>query len=159
MEGEGKALVLSKVVIFGFGHHPKSTRDILRYHYWSYLHKVISRRLQILKSLVQGYFYFPTVFLVLMTSARITQMFSTAHPGQVLALFHLFCLTLPLNHWHISYNHFVSKSELIIKRQLKTFVIGLNSSKKYRKNVCEYQLADLLTLSMTFWCCQCWPVL
>ena len=68
---------LSKTVIFGFDHRPKSTRGILRYRYWSYLHKVISRRLQILKSLVQRYFYFPTVFLVLMTSARITQMFST----------------------------------------------------------------------------------
>ena len=71
------ALVLSKTVIFGSDHHPKSTRDILRYRYWSYLHKVISRRLQIVKSLVSGYFYFPTVFLVLMTSTRITLMFST----------------------------------------------------------------------------------
>ena len=52
---------LSKTVIFGFDHRPKSTRDILRYRYWSYLHKVISRRLQILKSLVRRYFYFPTV--------------------------------------------------------------------------------------------------
>ena len=52
---------LSRTVIFGFDHHPKSTRDILRYRYWSYLHKVISRRLQILKSLVRRYFYFPTV--------------------------------------------------------------------------------------------------
>ena len=51
VEGEGMALVLSKTVIFGSDHHPKSTRDILRYRYWSYLHKVISRRLQILKSL------------------------------------------------------------------------------------------------------------
>jgi hypothetical protein len=48
MEGEGIALVLSRTVIFGFDHHPKSTRDILRYRYWSYLHKVISKRLQIL---------------------------------------------------------------------------------------------------------------
>ena len=80
MEGEGTALVLIKDSYFGFDHRPKSTRDILRYRYWSYLHKVISRRLQILKSLVQGYFYFPTVFLVLMTSARITQMFSTLPP-------------------------------------------------------------------------------
>ncbi len=40
---------LSKTVIFGFDHRPKSTRDILRYRYWSYLHKVISRRLQIVK--------------------------------------------------------------------------------------------------------------
>jgi hypothetical protein len=40
---------LSKTVIFGFDHHPKSTRDILRYRYWSCIHKVISRRLQILK--------------------------------------------------------------------------------------------------------------
>jgi hypothetical protein len=77
VEGEGTALVLLKTVIFGSDHRPKSTRDILRYRYWSYLHKVISRRLQILKSLVRRYFYFPTVFLVLMTSARITQMFST----------------------------------------------------------------------------------
>ena len=77
VEGEGEALVLLRTFIFGFDRHPKSTRDILRYRYWSYLHKVISRRLQILKSLVQRYFYFPTVFLVLMTSARITQMFST----------------------------------------------------------------------------------
>ena len=52
---------LSRTVIFGFDHHPKSTKDILRYRYWSYLHKVISRRLQILKSLVWRYFYFPTV--------------------------------------------------------------------------------------------------
>ena len=74
------ASVLSKTVIFGSDHHPKSTRDILRYRYWSYLHKVISRRLQILKSLVQGYFYFPTVFLVLITSTRITLMFSTLPP-------------------------------------------------------------------------------
>ena len=80
VEGEGMALVLLKTVIFGSDHHPKSTRDILRYRYWSYLHKVISRRLQIMKSLVQRYFYFPTVFLVLMTSARITQMFSTLPP-------------------------------------------------------------------------------
>jgi len=33
MEGEGIALVLSKAVIFGFDHHPKSTRDILRHRY------------------------------------------------------------------------------------------------------------------------------
>jgi hypothetical protein len=72
------ALVLSKTVIFGSDHHPKSTRGILRYRYWSYLQKVISRHLQILKSLVQRYFYFSTVFLVLMTSTRITLMFSTA---------------------------------------------------------------------------------
>ena len=52
---------LSKIVILVFDHRPKSTRDILRYRYWSYLHKVISRRLQILKSLVRRYFYFPTV--------------------------------------------------------------------------------------------------
>jgi hypothetical protein len=77
VEGEGMALVLSKTVIFVSDHHPKSTRDILRYRYWSYLHKVISRRLQIMKSLVQRYFYFPTVFLVLMTSTRITLIFST----------------------------------------------------------------------------------
>ena len=74
------ALVFIKDSYFGFDHRPKSTRGILRYRYWSYLHKVISRRLQILKSLVQRYFYFPTVFLVLMTSARITQMFSTLPP-------------------------------------------------------------------------------
>ena len=61
MEGEGIALVLSRTVIFGFDHHPKSTRDILRYRYWSCVHKVISRRLQTLKSLVLRYFYFPTV--------------------------------------------------------------------------------------------------
>ncbi len=78
VEGEGTALVFSKAVIFGFDHRPKSTRDILRYRYWSYLHKVISRRLQILKALVWRYFYFPTVFLVLMTSTRITLMFSTS---------------------------------------------------------------------------------
>ena len=77
VEGEGMALVFIEDSYFGFDHCPKSTRGILRYRYWSYLHKVISRRLQILKSLVQRYFYFPTVFLVLMTSARITQMFST----------------------------------------------------------------------------------
>jgi len=87
---------LSKTVIFGFDHRPKSTRDILRYRYWSYLHKVISRRLQILKSLVQGYFYFPTVFLVLMTSARITQMFSTKYHCTTDLLFDWFgisCMT------------------------------------------------------------------
>ena len=77
VEGEGMALVFIEDSYFGFDHRPKSTRGILRYRYWSYLHKVISRRLQILKSLVRRYFYFPTVFLVLMTSARITQMFST----------------------------------------------------------------------------------
>ncbi len=77
MEGEGTTLVFIEDSYFGFDHRPKSTRDILRYRYWSYLHKVISRHLQILKSLVQRYFYFPTVFLVLMTSTRITQMFST----------------------------------------------------------------------------------
>jgi len=72
------ALVLIKDSYFGLDHRPKSTRDILRYRYWSYLHKVISRRLQILKSFVQRYFYFSNGFsLVLMTSARITQMFST----------------------------------------------------------------------------------
>jgi hypothetical protein len=71
------ALVFIEDSYFGFDHCPKSTRDILRYRYWSYLHKVISRRLQILKSLVWRYFYFPTVFLVLMTSTRITLMFST----------------------------------------------------------------------------------
>jgi hypothetical protein len=32
-EGEGVALVLLRTVIFGFDHHPKSTRDILRYRY------------------------------------------------------------------------------------------------------------------------------
>jgi hypothetical protein len=48
VEGEGKALVLLRTFIFGFDRHPKSTRDILRYRYWSYLHKVISRRLQIM---------------------------------------------------------------------------------------------------------------
>ena len=80
VEREGMALVLSKTVIFGSDHHPKSTRDILRYRYWSYLHKVISRRLQIMKSLVQRYFYFPMVFLVLMTSTRITLIFSTLPP-------------------------------------------------------------------------------
>ncbi len=74
------ALVFSKTVIFGSDHHPKSTRDILRYRYWSYLHKVISRGLQIMKSLVQRYFYFPMVFLVLMTSNQITLMFSTLPP-------------------------------------------------------------------------------
>ncbi len=52
---------LSKTVIFGFDHRPKSTRVILRYRYWSCLHKVISRCLQTLKSLVRRYFYFPTV--------------------------------------------------------------------------------------------------
>jgi hypothetical protein len=82
VEGEGMALVFIGDSYFGFDHRPKSTRGILRYRYWSYLHKVISRRLQILKSLVQRYFYFPTVFLVLMTSARITQMFSTKHLQQ-----------------------------------------------------------------------------
>ncbi len=71
---------LLKIVILVFDHRPKSTWDILRYRYWSYLHKVILRCLQILKSLVRRYFYFPTVFLVLMTSARITQMFSTLPP-------------------------------------------------------------------------------
>ncbi len=71
---------LSKTVIFGFDHRPKSTRDILRYRYWSCLHKVISRHLQIVKLLVQLYFCFPTVFLVLMTSTRITLMFSTLPP-------------------------------------------------------------------------------
>jgi hypothetical protein len=80
VEGEGMALVFIEDSYFGFDHRPKSTRGILRYRYWSYLHKVISRHLQILKSLVQRYFYFPTVFLVLMTSARITQMFSTLPP-------------------------------------------------------------------------------
>ena len=77
VEGEGMALVFIEDSYFGFDHRPKSTRGILRYRYWSYLHKVISRCLQILKSLVQRYFYFPTVFLVLMTSTRITLMFST----------------------------------------------------------------------------------
>ena len=71
------ALVFIEDSYFGFDHRPKSTSDILRYRCWSYLHKVISRCLQILKSLVSGYFYFPTVFLVLMTSTRITLMFST----------------------------------------------------------------------------------
>ena len=52
---------LSKTVIFGFDHRPKSTRDILRYRYWPCVHKVISRCLQTLKSLVLRYFYFPTV--------------------------------------------------------------------------------------------------
>jgi hypothetical protein len=61
VEGEGMALVVIEDSYFGFDHRPKSTRDILRYRYWSYLHKVISRRLQILKSLVRRYFYFPTV--------------------------------------------------------------------------------------------------
>jgi hypothetical protein len=61
VEGEGMALVFIKDSYFGFDHRPKSTRDILSYRYWSYLHKVISRRLQILKSLVWRYFYFPTV--------------------------------------------------------------------------------------------------
>jgi hypothetical protein len=56
VEGEGTALVFLKTVIFGFDHRPKSTRDILRYRYWSCLHKVISRRLQIVKSLVFGIF-------------------------------------------------------------------------------------------------------
>ena len=69
------ALVFIEDSYFGFDHRPKSTRDILRYRYWSYLHKVISRCLQIVKLLVSGYFYFPTVFLVLMTSTRITLMF------------------------------------------------------------------------------------
>ncbi len=64
MEGEGIALVLSKVVIFGFDHHPKSTRDILRYRYWSYLHKVISGRLQTTKSTFRDIFV-STAFLVL----------------------------------------------------------------------------------------------
>jgi hypothetical protein len=77
VEGEGMALVFIEDSYFGFDHRPKSTGGILRYRYWSYLHKDISGCLQILKSLVQGYFYFQTVFLVLMTSARITQMFST----------------------------------------------------------------------------------
>ena len=61
MEGEGTALVFIEDSYFGFDHRPKSTRDILRYRYWSCLHKVITRRLQILKSLVRRYFYFPTV--------------------------------------------------------------------------------------------------
>ena len=77
VKGEGMALVFIEDSYFCFDHRPKSTRGIFRYCYWSYLQKVISRRLQILKSLVRRYFYFPTVFLVLMTSARITQMFST----------------------------------------------------------------------------------
>jgi hypothetical protein len=80
VEGEGMALVFIEDSYFGFDHRPKSTRGILRYRYCSYLHKDILGRLQILKSLVQGYFYFQTVFLVLMTSARITQMFSTLPP-------------------------------------------------------------------------------
>ncbi len=74
------ALVVIKDSYFGFVHRPKSTRGILRYRYWSCLHKTISRRLQILKSLVWRYFYFPTVFLVIMTSTRITLMFSTLPP-------------------------------------------------------------------------------
>ena len=40
VEGEGTALVFSKTVIFGFDHRPKSTRDILRYRYWSYYAKL-----------------------------------------------------------------------------------------------------------------------
>ena len=74
------ALVFIEDSYFGFDHRPKSTRDILRYRYWSYLHKTISRRLQIVKSLVWRYFYFPTLFLVLMTSTQITLMFSTLPP-------------------------------------------------------------------------------
>ena len=62
VEGEGTALVFSKTASFGFDHRPKSTRDILRYRYWSCLHKVISRRLQIMESLVQRYFYFSNGF-------------------------------------------------------------------------------------------------
>ena len=56
------ALVFIEDSYFGFDHRPKSTRGILRYRYWSYLHKVISRRLQIMKSLVQRYFYFSNGF-------------------------------------------------------------------------------------------------
>ncbi len=33
MEGEGTALVFIEDSYFGFDHRPKSTRDILRYHY------------------------------------------------------------------------------------------------------------------------------
>jgi hypothetical protein len=58
VEGEGEALVLLRTFIFGFDRHPKSTRDILRYRYWSYLHKVISRRLQIIKSTFRAIFTF-----------------------------------------------------------------------------------------------------
>ncbi len=62
------ALVFIKDSYFGFDHRPKSTRDILRYRYWSYLHKVISRRLQILNRLFGDIFTFQR-FLVLMTYA------------------------------------------------------------------------------------------
>jgi hypothetical protein len=71
---------LSKTVILVLTIVLNQQEIFLRYRYWSYLHKVISRRLQILKSLVWRYFYFPTVFLVLMTSTRITLMFSTLPP-------------------------------------------------------------------------------
>ena len=61
-EGEGIAFFLLRTVIFGFDHHPKSTRDILRYRYWSYLHKVISRRLQIMQSTFRDIFTFQRLF-------------------------------------------------------------------------------------------------
>ena len=97
---------LSETVIFGFGHRPKSTRGILRYRYWSYLHKTISRRLQIVKSLVWRYFYFPTVFLVLMTSTRITLMFSTHFMQKIeITIWHITHLSIATTIFELTYTH------------------------------------------------------
>ncbi len=64
---------------FGFDHHPKSTKDILRYRYWQYLHKAISRRLQILYSMFKLIFM-SNSFSGAMTYARITLTFSILPP-------------------------------------------------------------------------------
>ena len=65
MEGEGIALVLSRTVIFGFDHRPKSTRDIFKISLLviftqSYFEMLANNVIN-----VQSYFYVPTVFLVL----------------------------------------------------------------------------------------------